>query len=88
MNKGLKAFAQLDEWIGTRFLKEMEAIRELLLVIKEAIEAEAQLMNHLQLNGDKFVVNFELQALSPPLTPRPESPVEKLGKFCLYNTRI
>jgi hypothetical protein len=81
MNNGLKAFVQLDEWIGARFLQEMEAIRELLLVIKEAIEAEAQLTNHLELNGDKFVVNFQLQAFSPPITPRPESPVEKLGNL-------
>jgi hypothetical protein len=81
MNKGLTTFVHLDEWIGARFIQEMEAIRELLLVIKEAIEAEAPLTNHLELNGDKFVVNFQLQAFSPPMTPRPESPIEKLGKL-------
>ena len=78
-NKGLKIFIQLDEWIGESFFQEMEAIRNLLLVIKEAIEAEAQLVIHLELNGGKFGVNFELQTLLPALTPRPKSPVEKSG---------
>lgn len=79
MHKGLKTFIQLDEWIGAAFVHEMDAIRKLLLVVKEAIEAEAQLVNHLELNGDKFNVNFELQTLSPAPTPRPESPIEKSG---------
>ena len=80
MNKGLKTLVQIDEWIGARFLAEMEAIRELLLVIKEAIEAEAQLANHLELNGDKFTVNFELQTLAAVPTPRAETPTETPGK--------
>lgn len=81
MKKGLKTFIQLDEWIVAAFTREMEAIRELLLVIKEAIEAEAQLINHLELKCDKFDINFELHTLSPVPTPRPESPVEKVGNL-------
>ena len=80
MNKGLKTLVQMDEWIGARFLAEMEAIRELLLVIKEAIEAEAQLVNHLVLNGDKFTVNFDLQTLAAVPTTRAETPTETPGK--------
>lgn len=81
MKKGLDTFIKLDDWTDTRFASEMEAIRELLLVIKEAIEAEEKLPNHLELSGDKFKVNFEL--LTVPLDPvvRPESPVEKPCEF-------
>ena len=81
MHKGVETFITLDKWTGVRFVSEMEAIRQLLLVIKEAIEAEAKLSNHLELNGDKFQVNFHLLnfPLDPP--PRPLSPIEKPCKY-------
>lgn len=77
MDKGLASYTHLDEMVGARFTGEMEAIRRLLLVIKEAIEAEVKLPNYLELSGDNFNVNFSVLTVDPEPVARPESPVEK-----------
>jgi hypothetical protein len=63
-----------------RFHTELEAIREMSNVIKEAIEVEARLPNELVLEGEKFKVNFDTLTYEPEPEPRPESPVEKQCK--------
>ena len=83
MDKGLSTYTSLDEMVGSRFTGEMEAIRQLLLVIKEAIESEVKLPNYLELSGDKFNVNFSVLTVDPEPVARPESPVEKPSmSFC------
>ncbi|KAI8829998.1 hypothetical protein BJ741DRAFT_367645 [Chytriomyces cf. hyalinus JEL632] len=77
-NTGIELYNYLDELIGIRFQAEMECIRDLLLVIREAIEAEARLPNEIALNGERFKVNFNCLTFEPEPEPRPESPVEKL----------
>ncbi|KAI8909472.1 hypothetical protein DFJ77DRAFT_472693 [Powellomyces hirtus] len=76
-SKGIEVFTLLDDWISTRFGCEMDAVREMLNVIKEAIEAEAKLPNRLALHGEKFKVDFGLLMYEPDPEPRPPSPVEK-----------
>ncbi|KAJ3111830.1 Sperm flagellar protein 2 [Phlyctochytrium bullatum] len=76
-NKGIETYLLLDEWIGARFQAEMDAIKELLNVIKEAVELEVRLPNELVLEGEKFRVDFAILTHEPDPEPRPESPVEK-----------
>ncbi|KAJ3121556.1 Sperm flagellar protein 2 [Nowakowskiella sp. JEL0407] len=76
-NKGIEAYLLLEEWIGIRFTNEMESIREMQMVIKEAIECEMRLPNELVLDGERFAVDFEVLTFEPDPEPRPESPVEK-----------
>eukprot|EP00842_Homolaphlyctis_polyrhiza_P001414 jgi/Hompol1/2273/HPOL_002152-RA len=76
--KGFEAFIQLDDWIGTRFQAEMDAARDMMNLIKEAIESEAKLPNQLILEGEKFQIDFGTLTLEPEPEPRPESPVEKI----------
>ncbi|KAI9355938.1 hypothetical protein DFJ73DRAFT_824011 [Zopfochytrium polystomum] len=75
--KGIEVYNLLDEWIGLRFQNEMDAIREMLNLIKEAVEMEVKLPNELILEGEKFKVDFTILTLEPDQEPRPESPVEK-----------
>lgn len=49
--KGLECYMLLDEWISMRFNSEMDAVREFLYVIKDAIESEARIPNNLVLDG-------------------------------------
>ncbi|KAI8587012.1 hypothetical protein BDZ88DRAFT_399175, partial [Geranomyces variabilis] len=76
-SKGIEVFTLLDDWVSARFGCEMDAVREMLNVIKEAIEVEAKLPNHLTLHGEKFKVDFGLLTYEPDPEPRPPSPVEK-----------
>lgn len=76
-NKGLEVFNILDDCIGLRFQAEMDAIKDLVNVIREAIESEVKLPNELVLEGEKFQVDYRVLTYEPEPEPRPESPVEK-----------
>lgn len=73
-------YTLLDEWITARFSSEMDAIREMLNVIKEAIESEMKLPNHLTLQGETFKVDFTSLTYEPEPEPRPSSPVERQSR--------
>ncbi|KAJ3028233.1 Sperm flagellar protein 2, partial [Rhizophlyctis rosea] len=73
----LTSYTLLEDCISLRFQTEMDAIRELMIVIKEAIEQETRLPNYLVLEGEKFRVNFRVLTFEPELEGRPGSPVEK-----------
>jgi RNase P/RNase MRP subunit p29 len=77
--KGIDVYYLLDEWVGTRFQSEMDAIRDTLNVIKEAIEAEVKLPNEMILEGEKFKVDFNVLTYEPEPDVRPDSPVEKIS---------
>ena len=73
-------FGLLDDWITTRYHIEIDAINEMIIVIKEAIECEARLPNELILEGENFKVNYDiLTYIADPLPPS-KSPVERLSK--------
>ncbi|TPX63415.1 adenylate kinase [Spizellomyces sp. 'palustris'] len=76
-NKAIDVYTSLDDWIGARFAAEMDAIREMLNVIKEAVEAESKLPNLLILQGERFKVDFQVLTYEPEPEPRPPSPLEK-----------
>ena len=51
-SKAFQVFMLLDDWIGTKFQAEMDAIREMVNFIKESIESEQRLPNELICEGN------------------------------------
>ncbi|KAI8843668.1 hypothetical protein BC829DRAFT_400872 [Chytridium lagenaria] len=84
-NKGIEAYVLLDEWIGTRFQSEMDAIREMLYVIKEAVEMEVRLPNELVLEGEKFRVDFGVLTFEPEPEPDRRVPPDQFTVLQLLN---
>ncbi|KAI8999817.1 hypothetical protein BC832DRAFT_563700 [Gaertneriomyces semiglobifer] len=76
-NTAITVYSLLDELILGRFNAEMDAIRELNTLVKEAIETEAKLPNLLLLTGEKLRVDFGGLTYVPEPEPRPRSPIEK-----------
>ncbi|KAI8807069.1 hypothetical protein BJ742DRAFT_854688 [Cladochytrium replicatum] len=76
-SKAVEVYMQLDEWIGLKFSAEMDGIRSLMAVVKEAIESEARLPNELGLEAERFRIEFNVLTYEPDPERRPESPVEK-----------
>ncbi|KXS16769.1 hypothetical protein M427DRAFT_30893 [Gonapodya prolifera JEL478] len=77
--RGVEAFTLLDEWLNGRYQSELEAIKELVGTIKEAIEFETRLPNELVLEGDKFKIDPGVLTFEPEPERRPSTPVEKTG---------
>lgn len=79
-------YSQLDEWIGMKFHGEMDAIRELVNIIKDAVELEQRLPNELVLENDAIFVNTEILTYEPEPQPRPQSAVEAKSsdKFTVF----
>lgn len=59
-------YVQLDEWTANRFQTEIDAIRELIGVVRTAIETEMKLPNELLLKGEEFLIDFTSQLLQVP----------------------
>ncbi|KAI9143629.1 hypothetical protein BKA69DRAFT_86943 [Paraphysoderma sedebokerense] len=76
-SKAVEAYIQMDSWIGNKFRDEMDAIRDMLAVIKDAVELETRIANELTLDGEKFKVEHSILTFEPEPEPRPESPIEK-----------
>jgi hypothetical protein len=64
-NKALQVFINLDELIGHRFAIEMMAVKDLVNVIREAIEFSQKLPNRLLLQGDKVIIDFSTLVYQP-----------------------
>ena len=79
--KAVEAYQTLDDCINQRYSAEMEAIKDMLAVVKEAIEVEVRLPNELVLEGEKFKVNFSVITYELEPEPRPESPVERKSMY-------
>ncbi len=64
----INIYRRLEEWIGSRYKVEIDATRDLTVLIHEAIEAEQKI--------PKLFNDFGGLLLSPEPSPRSESPVE------------
>lgn len=76
-SRAYRVFIDLDEKIGQRFSAEMKAVKDMVTIIKEVIEAEQKIPNKLFLFGEKFFVDFGSLMYEPEPEPRPVSPLEK-----------
>ncbi len=74
--KARDLFQLLDDWIGTKFQAEMNAIKEGINLFKEAIEAEKKISYSLILEGEKFKVDYGFSINEIPQIARAPSPSE------------
>lgn len=79
--KALEVFALMDDWIGTRYKAEIECAKDLVLLIKDAIEKQRRLPNLIYVENEKLMLDYSTLVYKPEDPPRPDSPVEKNGKF-------
>lgn len=73
-NKAYHVYICLDELVTQRFVAETQAIKDLINLIKETIEAEQKLGNKLLLIGDKIQIDFTKLVIEPEIEQRPKSP--------------
>lgn len=71
-----ETFVSMDDWIGSKFQQEMDAINELMHTVREAIERERKIPHQIVLEGDNFIINFGIMTFEPEPEIRPESPIE------------
>jgi adenylate kinase family enzyme len=76
-NNSIQVYSEMDEWIGTRYRVEVEVARDVMNVVKEAIEAEQKLSNLITIDGDRLFLDFGTLVVPPKEDPPPEIPVEK-----------
>jgi adenylate kinase family enzyme len=76
-NSSIQVYSEMDEWIGTRYRQEVEAARDIMNLIKEAIESEQKLSNLITIDGDRLSLDFGTLVVPPKEDPPPEIPVEK-----------
>lgn len=70
------SYAEMLEWLGSRYLAEMKSIEQLAQVGQHAIENGTKLKYQVCLNQDEFVVNLELKVARTPSPPPIPPPVE------------
>uniref|UniRef100_A0A674CNV3 Sperm flagellar 2 n=1 Tax=Salmo trutta TaxID=8032 RepID=A0A674CNV3_SALTR len=71
-----QAFRTMEEWLGARFLSEMNSIDQLAEVVRHHIESAVKLQSELMLVCTDFFLNGDMRVVvSPPPPPRP-APLE------------
>ncbi|EDV23473.1 uncharacterized protein TRIADDRAFT_58131 [Trichoplax adhaerens] len=69
-------YKDMDDWLGQRFRKEMESIKELTTMMRAAIESEEKIQNELKLVNDNFFIDENVMMYNIPEPPPPPSPIE------------
>ncbi|KAJ8262653.1 hypothetical protein COCON_G00151100 [Conger conger] len=71
-HRAAQATADMEEWLGARFLAEMTSIDQLAQVARHHIELAAKLENELVLRGTEFFLNGDVRVVPvPEPAPRP-----------------
>ncbi|XP_013409132.1 sperm flagellar protein 2 isoform X2 [Lingula anatina] len=73
-NKADNAYKDMNDWLGARFLKEMESIDQCSEVMRHAIESGQKLTTEIEIFQDEFVVVEDIKTVrtpSPPVRPEP-----------------
>ncbi|BFZ00141.1 hypothetical protein BsWGS_03180 [Bradybaena similaris] len=76
-NKGDEAFKALFDWLGSKFIKEMDSIAQMSVSLHNAIEQGQKIMNDVKLEIDDFILDEDLKVLQSPSPEPPPSPVEQ-----------
>uniref|UniRef100_A0AAY4BZB8 Calponin-homology (CH) domain-containing protein n=1 Tax=Denticeps clupeoides TaxID=299321 RepID=A0AAY4BZB8_9TELE len=68
-----QAFKDMEEWLGARFLAEMNSIDQLTEVVRHHIESAVKIQHELMLSGTEFYVDGDMKVVAtpPPSPPRP-----------------
>jgi hypothetical protein len=80
-NKAYHVYINLDEWVTQRFIAEIQAVKDLVNIVKETIEAEQKLPNKLLLVGDKVHIDFSRLVIEPEIEIRAKSPIQPQSKL-------
>ncbi|PVD23583.1 hypothetical protein C0Q70_16855 [Pomacea canaliculata] len=81
-NKADSAYKDMDDWLGARFLKEMESIDTMSEVLRHAIESGQKLTYQVILQQEDFLINSDCVILKTPSPlPVPEK-VEETSSDC------
>jgi hypothetical protein len=75
-HKGDNSYKEMNDWLGSRFMKEIDSIKVLIEVIKHAIENKEKLKQELLLQQEDFFIDTEIVVLRTPTPPRRPDPVE------------
>nr|KAG5711746.1 hypothetical protein BaRGS_023510 [Batillaria attramentaria] len=69
--KADSAFKDMNDWLGARFLKEMESIDTMSEVMRHAIEDARRIKEEVILQQDDFLIDSDYKVLKSP-SPQPE----------------
>ncbi|XP_005100478.1 sperm flagellar protein 2 isoform X2 [Aplysia californica] len=75
-SKGEDAFKDMNDWLGARFLKEMESIDQMAEVTRNAVENREKIKYTITLDQDNFVLDEDLKVLKTPSPAPPPPPTE------------
>lgn len=81
-NKADNAFKDMNDWLGARYLKEMESIDHMSEIVRHAIENKIKIKQELVLKQQDFLLNEDLVVLKTPTPPPPEKEVETATPDC------
>ncbi|KAK2168514.1 hypothetical protein LSH36_16g05047 [Paralvinella palmiformis] len=77
-DKADSAYKDMNDWLGARFLKEMESIDQMSEVMRFAIENGTKIHQELKIDQQDFFIDQDIKVLrSPSPQPRPD-PIEKV----------
>ncbi|GFR65233.1 sperm flagellar 2, partial [Elysia marginata] len=76
-SKGEDAFKDMNDWLGARYLKEMESIDHLSEIVRNAIENRQKIKEEILLDQDNFILDEDLKVLKTPSPLPPPEPVEQ-----------
>ncbi|XP_078353910.1 sperm flagellar protein 2-like [Oculina patagonica] len=74
--KADSTYKDMDDWLGERFLQEVESIKEMAQTIRFAVEREEKLQEESLLMDKDFVVDLDTKTFKTPTPPPPPSPIE------------
>ncbi|KAK3767112.1 hypothetical protein RRG08_017986 [Elysia crispata] len=75
--KGEDVFKDMNDWLGARYLKEMESIDHLSEIVRNAIESRQKIKEEILLDQDNFILDEDLKVLKTPSPLPPPEPVEQ-----------
>ncbi|XP_060552949.1 sperm flagellar protein 2-like isoform X2 [Ruditapes philippinarum] len=81
-NKADNAFKDMNDWLGARYLKEMESIDHMSEIVRNAIEKRLKIKQQLVLQQQDFLLNEDLAVLKTPTPLPPEKEVEPVTSDC------
>eukprot|EP00794_Sanderia_malayensis_P007710 gene7710-8548_t len=71
------SYKDMDDWLGNRFLNEMESIEVMTKIAREAIEKESKIQDAIILEDKEIVIDYDLKRFKTPSPPPPPSPKEE-----------
>lgn len=74
--KADSTYKDMDDWLGERFLQEVDSIKEMAENVRFAIEKEEKIQDEILLKDKDFVVDLDTRTFKTPTPPPPPSPTE------------